>query len=367
MNFYMPVRLITGENCVRKNAAELRAFGIRCLLVTGAHSAQSCGALDDVIPALKEAGVEYTHYSGIGANPTVESCREAGEQGAAFGADFVFGIGGGSAQDAAKAVAVFAANPGMDEDGLYSLQWPNAPLPVVLCGTTSGTGSEVTNVSVLTDSKQRKHSIHVPALYARLAFGDPRYTASMSRALTLSTGIDAFAHAAESYFNRKADVLSRTFAAKSIRMLYAPLRKAAAGDALTAQDRQDLYEASIFGGLAISVTGTCFPHNVGYYLTEKYGIPHGTACAVFHPAFIAHCEKAVPEVMKAFTGETGLDAAAYAEFVKSCLPGLDVRMTKEEIAAALPRWENNGTVKNTPGEITLEFLRETLEGLFVRA
>lgn len=366
MNFYMPVRLITGENCIRKNAAELRRFGARCLIVTGAHSAQSCGALDDVTAALTEAGVEYTHYSGIAANPTVASCKEAGEQGAAFGAGFVFGIGGGSAQDAAKAVAVFAANPGMDEDGLYSLQWPNAPLPIVLCGTTSGTGSEVTNVSVLTDSKKRKHSIHVPALYADLAFGDPRYTASMNRELTLSTGIDAFAHAAESYFNRKADVLSRTFAAKSIRMLYAPLRKAAAGGALTAQDRLDLYEASIFGGLAISVTGTCFPHNVGYYLTENYGIPHGTACAVFHPAFIAHCREAAPEVMKAFTTDTGLDAAEYTDFVKSCLPELRVTMTEAEIAAALPRWENNGTVKNTPGVITQDFLRKTLEELFIR-
>jgi len=331
--------------------------------VTGATSAKRCGAFNDVTKALDSLGIQYTLYDRIGSNPRLELCREAGEQGASFGAEFVLGIGGGSPLDAAKAAAVFSANPGMNEESFYGKIWNRSPLPIVLAGSTAGTGSEVTKVSVLTDSKARKHSIHDDRLYAAVSYGDPRYTLSLPRNMTLSTGIDVLAHCAESYFNRKANEISRALAIRGIRMLLPPLSAAAEGTELTLGEREQLYDASIIGGLAICVTGTCFPHNVGYYLTENYGVPHGFASAVFLPELLGHAENEMPEYTAAFYRDIGCGAEELLALIRKSLPEFSFRLSGEEIVQALPRWDNNGSVRATVGTVTPEVIRHCLEKL----
>ena len=212
----------------------------------------------------------------------------------------VVGIGGGSALDAAKAAAVFAANPGLDEEGFYRKAWENSPLPLLLVGTTAGTGSEVTKVSVLTDSRGRKHSIHDDRLFAAASFGDPKYTAALPRAITLSTGIDVLCHCAESWFNRNADELSRAA----------------------------LYDASLLGGLAICETGTCFPHNVGYYLTETRKVPHGFASACFLPALLDITQVKAPACADRFFRELGIARGELLRLISLCLPETGISMTK---------------------------------------
>lgn len=360
LNFCMPVKVISGEDSVKKNAVLLKEFGKKALLVTGAESAKRCGAFQDVTEALESQGISWVLFDGICENPLLSACREAGMKASEAGAEFIFGIGGGSPMDAAKAVSVFAANPGISEEDFYDKKWNCKPLPIVLAGTTAGTGSEVTDVSVLTDSKAKKHSIHDPLLYAKLSFGDPRYTASMPLRVTLSTGIDVLAHSAESYFSKKANEISRAASIGSISLLYAPLMKAAKGDDLTISDREKLYEASILGGLAISVTGTCFPHNMGYYLTENFRVPHGMACAVFLPDLFTWVREAVPDCAGEFYERLGIPEDALLSLIAAALPAIPVRLTDEEISAILPRWENNNSVKNTVGEVSTEKIREIL-------
>lgn len=364
MKHYMPVRVFSGAGAVRNNAALFAALGARCALVTGRSAAEKCGALADVAAALTQYGVAWCRYSDIGPNPALTACAAAGRQAREFGAAFVVGIGGGSALDAAKAAAVFAANPALDEEGFYQKRWEHAPLPILLVGTTAGTGSEVTKVSVLTDSRGRKHSIHDDRLFAAAAFGDPAYTASLPLPVTLSTGIDVLSHCAESYFNRNADEISRAFAIRGIRLLYAPLRKAAEGAALTPDERAALYDASLLGGLAICGTGTCFAHNVGYYLTETYGVPHGFASARFLPALLALAEEKTPAYAECFFRELGLTREELLRLIGLCLPENEITMTAEEIAAALPRWENNGSVRNTLCDVSTAEIGTMLEQLF---
>ena len=361
MNFFMPVRLFTGENCVADSLPGQLPAAKSCLIVTGSHSAVSCGALADVVSVLTASGVGYTVFDGITANPRVSDCIAAGSAASSAGAGFVIGIGGGSAMDAAKAVSVFAANPGMDEDRFYSADWPHSPLPLILVGTTAGTGSEVTKVSVLTDKKGRKHSIHDDKLYAAASFGDPGYTLSLPEKVTLSTGIDVLTHCAESWFSKKATAVSRACAAEGIRMLMSPLSAAAEGKELTPSQRAELYDASIMGGLAICVTGTCFPHNLGYYLTESFGVPHGFACAAFFPELLEHAERAVPGYAGELYKSAGVTAEKLLELTASVLPGFDFKIDAEELERALPRWENNGSVKNTVGDVTLSDIRRYFE------
>ena len=365
MNHFMPVRLITGEGCIEKNGALFSGFGTRCILITGKSAAAKSGALDNVRNVLRDCRIPCCVYDGIAQNPSVSSCMEAGRTAHAFGADFVIGIGGGSAQDAAKAAAVFAANPGIGEEEFYQKNWENAPLPIVLVGTTAGTGSEVTKVSVLTDSRHRKHSIHDDRLFAAAAFGDPHYTMGLSRAITLSTGIDVLSHCAESYFSRKADEISRAFAIRGIRQMATPLRCAADGAVLSLSQRGQLYDASILGGLAICGTGTCFPHNVGYYLTENYGIPHGFASAVFLPDLLSMAEEKMPDYSEQFYRELSITKEELLQLTAACLPELTVTMSEAEINTALPRWEQNNSVRNTCCDVNIEEIRNILEQHFL--
>lgn len=360
MKFYMPVRMFSGADCVSGHADDIASFGKKCLIVTGASSAKKSGALDDALQALTSRGVSYVIYDKINENPLLISCIEAGKLARETAAEFVLGIGGGSPLDAARATAVFAANPGMDEDGLYSLKWANKPLPIVLIGTTAGTGSEVTSVSVLTDSRGRKHSVSDPRLFASLSLGDPKYTRSMPRPVTLSTGIDAFCHSAESYLSRKADPFSKAASAESIRLMYRPLMKAIGGEDLGDMDRADLYDASVLGGVAISVTGTCMPHNVGYLLTEQLHLPHGFACAVLFESMFTIIRERAREQYESFLADTGLTQEQILSMVRGAVKDVKVNLTAEQIEEALPRWENNKSVKNTQGNITTEDIRAAL-------
>lgn len=350
--FYMPVKLYTGEGCLAEHGWEIEKYGKRFLILTGRSSASRSGALRCLLSVIGSFGGEYLLYDRIGANPPVSACAEAGREGAAFGAEAVIGVGGGSPLDAAKAAAVFLANPSIGEEELYSRAWTSEPAPVILVGTTAGTGSEVTPVSVLTDSKGRKHSIRDDAVYASLAFGDPSFTYSMPRALTLSTGIDAVAHCVESWFSKKATDLSRAASASGIRKIVGPLSAAAAGGELTPDERSDIYSGSLLGGIAISVTGTCFPHNVGYYLTESRGLSHGLACAVFMEDLLRFELGICPEYASALFRDSGTSFEGLSALAAGCLAGSaaeGISMTEDEIERVLPRWENAGSVKNTVG------------------
>ena len=364
MNHFMPVRFYTGEYSVAENASLFSDCGSRCVIVTGKNSAVKSGALDDVVRVLNSRGIPYRVFDGIAQNPSVSSCMLAGSFAREFAADFIIGIGGGSALDAAKATAVFAANSGLDEKGFYGKDWTANPLPILLVGTTSGTGSEVTKVSVLTDSRGRKHSIHDDRLFARAAFGDPRYTIALPRSVTLSTGIDVLSHCAESYFNRKADEVSRAFAVRGIRLLYEPLLAAAEGHTLTLEQRGQLYDASILGGLSICGTGTCFPHNVGYYLTENYGIPHGFASAQFLPDMLSMVREKDPAYAEHFYSDLVIPEDALLHLLSVCLPENSILMTEDEILAALPRWENNNSVRNTCCAVSTTEIQAILETYF---
>ena len=358
MIFYMPTRLFTGENCLFRNSGMFASYGSRCLIVTGKHAAKQSGALDDVMKVLEENSISASVYDGVTQNPPLAACMEAGSMAHETGADFLIGIGGGSSLDAAKAASVFAANEGLDEAGFYSGVWPNSPLPVILVG------SEMTRVAVLTDSRGRKHSIKHDLLSPALSFGDSRYTENNSLPLTLTTGVDALAHCLESYFSFKGDEISRSFAVRGVRLLFHPLSAAADGAALTKDERRQLYEASILGGLAINTSGTGFPHNMGYFLTERYHVPHGFACAEYLPELLTLAGEYDPAYAACFYAEAGVTEMDLTELIRRSVPNPKVVLSKSELEELLPRWENNGSVKISRCSIDLPVVRSILEKKF---
>ena len=349
-----PVRIISGRGCVKANSIEL-TLGKRAYIVTGSAGAAASGALGDVTDVLTENGVTYETYGSVPANPPLLDAYCAGIKARDFGADFVIGIGGGSAMDAAKAVAAFTANSDIAPEDIFDTsKLTSGALPIVLIPTTAGTGSEANPYSVLSlpDGK-RKKTYNSPYAWARVAFLDPKYTESVNYSGTVSTALDAFAHALESYLSPKADALSTMLAEYAAKNIWEVLTQMP--DEFTEEHRDMLCYASCAAGAAISITGTGFPHPLGYSLTMLAGIPHGRACAVFHGDYIEYNMKTErgAEKLNALAAALGTKPKLMAEF----LPGLadvDLTLTEEEINCYVDLIKGAKNYTNSPYVINEE-------------
>ncbi len=340
-NIKIPVNVISGKGCLLQNSASLKKYGKKCIIVTGGKSARLCGALGDMEKALEKEEIEYLIYDKIGPNPRIDHCHEAGSLARDFGADFIVGIGGGSPLDAAKAVAVYAANPGFTMDDIFNFSETerNRALPLVLVGTTSGTGSEVGRVSVLTHPETgRKRSIAPDDTYPSLSFADSTYTESMPYDVTVSTALDALAHAIEGYMSVKCSDIPTLFGEKAIELIWEGLTylhetKALPDSAL----REKLYYGSLYAGITLSYCGTAFPHPLGYILTESYGVPHGKACTAFMGRFIDRAAEFCPEKTQRIMKIMGTDIETFKTVINE-LTDVHIKMSKEEIESFCERY-----------------------------
>ncbi|MEE1012426.1 MAG: iron-containing alcohol dehydrogenase [Acutalibacteraceae bacterium] len=355
-SIYMPVRCAWGNNCVCENSDMLVPLGKSCLIVTGKNSAKSSGALDDAINSLEKHGISYKIFDEIGENPLISACHRAGDAARKANAEFILGIGGGSVLDGSKAIAIYASNPDLSPIDIYKREYKNPALPVALIGTTAGTGSEVTAVAVLTnDETGIKKSVSGPDCYASVAFCDPKYTASMPYKITVSTALDAFAHAVEGYFTQKCNGVLRVFAEKCIPELYRCLEELSKTDTVPSSLREPLYYSSIYAGLVINTCGTAFPHPLGYVLTENYGVPHGMACAAFFAPYIERCAEFSPEKFNDFCRMTD-DIEKVKSVIASLTDLSGAHISEENAKKYALRWQSviprNFTA--SPGGLTQE-------------
>ena len=347
-DFCMPVKIFSGEECVQKNAEILRV-GKKCLIVTGKHSAKKSGALDDIINALESLQIEYTIFDKVGENPLLSVCYAGGRAALENGADFVVGIGGGSPLDAAKAIAAFGANPGIEPMEIYCVSALRPSLPLFLIPTTAGTGSEVNPYAVLTlDGENKKKTFTSPYSYATAAFLDYRYTLSLNDVYTLSTAMDAFCHCLESYMSPKSTAVSEMFAVYGASALWRFFASHAdqGFSEITPSERESLLFAACAGGIAINRTGTGFPHPMGYNITLHKGISHGRACGAFTGEYISHCLKGgAEERVTAFCHAIGTDPASISVLIPR-LADVNIKLTETEIEDYVGKVKAAGNFKN---------------------
>lgn len=365
LDCYMPVRLISGRGCVKANGSVFSSAGKRCLIVTSGTAAKKSGALDDVRAVLNSEGIEYGVFDGITENPLLSSCEKAGKSAYDASAQFIIGIGGGSPLDSAKAAAIFAANPSLTGEEIYKRAVPSPALPVILIGTTSGTGSEVTGVSVLTnDATGMKKSISGADCYASVSFLDSTYTSSMPYSVTVSTALDAFAHAAEGWFSAKTSELSDAYASLALPAVYKGLESLLKTKALPdAGGREKLYLASIYAGLALNITKAGFPHTVGYVLSEDYGIPHGRACTAFLPLLLSRGKQLLPDRYEKLLALLKTDGETLVDTV-SLLTDVHISISAEKAHEYAARWNaQSANFVNSPGGFTAEDAEKALSSI----
>lgn len=361
-----PVRIISGRECLKDNGTLLN-IASRAFIVTGSAGAKASGALADLTEILDEYEIEYLLSSPIPANPPLLSAFAEGKRAKEFAADVIIGVGGGSAMDAAKAISAFAANPEISAEDIFdSALLKNGSLPIILIPTTAGTGSEANPYSVLSlpDGK-KKRTYSSPHSWAKYAFLDPKYTSSLSYSTTVSTALDAFAHALESYLSPKADVLSMMLAEYAAKSIWEVLTRMP--DEYTDEDRDLLCYASCAAGAAISITGTGFPHPLGYSLTMLSGVPHGRACAVFHGDYIEYNMKTEvgQKRLCELAGKLSTTPRLMAEF----LPGLadvNITLTNDEITTYVDLIKSAKNYTNSPYVLSEDEMLEIYRKHFLK-
>lgn len=365
-NFFMPTTVLSGENVVVNNSAVFNKLGRKCLIVTGGESALKSGALSDVIIALMTENIEYKIYDKITQNPLVSSCFDGAKTAREFNADFIVGIGGGSPLDAAKAITVLATND-LTIDELFNTSWKNAGLPLVLIGTTAGTGSEITKVSVLTiDDKNMKKSIAHNDLYAVYSLCDPQYTETLPYEFTVSTALDALAHAIEGYFSCNSDSVSDIFALKAVSVIVDELKilEDCKNANIPTQTRENLYYASLFAGFTLNTCGASFPHSMGYVLSEDFNIPHGRACAVFLPEYIKRGQEFSAQKAKELEKSANMSISELCELIEKNNDISSVKMTEDDINKYTIRFDCVKNFAFAPGGFTKDQAVALIKTLF---
>ncbi|MBR6256596.1 MAG: iron-containing alcohol dehydrogenase [Lachnospiraceae bacterium] len=286
MKFYMPVRVYDEDECVKAHAKDIAALGNKALIVTGKHSAFANGSFDDVAEVLNDVKIEYSVFSEVEENPSVETVFAAKDKYASAGIDLVIGIGGGSPMDAAKAIALVLKHPEADPAYLYDKEKDASSLPIVCVPTTCGTGSEVTGVSVLTRHDKKTKISMVHKVFPTLALIDGKYLKGASQTLIVNSAMDALSHLYESVINAKADDYVRMTAAAGLKT-WAKIKDVLSGAReMTKEDAGILMRASALAGMSIAGSGTSLPHALSYALTYDLSLPHGRAVGYFLPAFM---------------------------------------------------------------------------------
>lgn len=275
-------RIVFGSGTRRGLGGILAGLGRR-VLVVGGTTRRHDAWLD---PLLAEAGLVRTD-EGVSGEPMLDVVRAGAEAARSAGCDVVLGLGGGSALDAAKAIAALATQPGDVLDYLEvigrSQPLAAAPLPCVAVPTTAGTGSEVTRNAVLGSPEQGvKASLRSPLMLPRAAVVDPELTLSLPPAVTAATGLDALAQLIEPFVSVKRQPLTDAICRAGLGRVAWALRQACADPTdLTAREAMSL--ASLFGGMALANAALGAVHGLAGPLGGMFPAPHGAVCAILLP------------------------------------------------------------------------------------
>lgn len=350
--YFMPTRVFFSQKVVEKNREIFKNFGRKALIVTGKSSSRINGSLNDIEDALEFLGIEFYVYDRIEENPTFDHIREAVAECKIQNFDFVIGVGGGSPLDSAKAIAVLLKNKSLSVEDLYDASKYCSSLPIVAVPTTSGTGSEVTQYSVLTDDSGFKRGFAHDAIFPVIAMVDPSYTVSMSVSLTRSTGLDALCHAVEGFLSKRATPMSDLYAQEAMKMIKENLPKVLQNqNDLEARSAMSL--ASCLAGMVISQTSTTIAHVLGYPLSTFKGIRHGDATAAFLDVVVQAAQDEVPQKVKKINQIFG----DIKDFITSCGLKIKLQIDDEE----LEKW-----VKRAIGAKHIQFTRGTFDESSIR-
>jgi len=354
-DFRMP-RLTMGCGARKKLPEIARSLGRRVTVVADPGVAAQ-PIFKECLAALREASMEVAAFTEVVSDPPIDvvvRCADFARQAAS---EVMIGIGGGSSLDVTKIASVLLRQQCAVESLFGTGNVPGPGLPTILMPTTAGTGSEVTPIAILSDkAKNLKRGVVSEYLYADVAVVDPELCLSLPPGPTGYTGMDAFAHALESYMNIHAAPLIDAFALEAIRLVYRNLRRCRE-DGRDLDARYAMSRASLLGGLCLGSVNTAAAHALAYPLGGSFDVPHGVAVALLLPHVLRFNAPALGErserLAEALGGEDPVAAVeALSRDVGASRKMSEFGVTEDDLPGmARSAMEVQRLLKNNPREI----------------
>ncbi|WP_442955788.1 iron-containing alcohol dehydrogenase [Paenibacillus sp. y28] len=333
---YWPSINLIGPGCVKQIGGEIRKLGgTKALLVTD-QVLNQLGVVKRVTDVLEESGIPYAVFDDVKPNPTTRNVYDGLEAFQREACDFIISLGGGSPQDAAKAIGLLFTNGGniVDYEGIGKSVYKSVPIMAV--NTTAGTASEVTINYVITDEHRKIKMVMVdPNSLAAIAINDPELMLQKPASLTAATGMDALTHAIESYITKGSFALSDALSLKAIEFIAASLPDAVA-DGQNLEARSGMAWGSYVAGLSFSNSGLGIVHSMAHQLGSEYDLPHGVANAILLPYVMDFnldaCPHKFADIAKALGTDPG-ETASVQEAAQAALRAVQELSAKVGIPA----------------------------------
>lgn len=302
--------VLFGENTYLETGKKLKELGIKKVFCCYDKGVKAAGIADKIIKNIQSQGIKTVEFDGVIADPPDTLIDDAGEYARKENVDGVIGIGGGSSMDTAKTINLLLGNPGSISD-YFDLSVPQKlGKPLILIPTTSGTGSEVTSVAVISNTKaQMKQGVLGKNCTATLAIVDPSLTIGVPKHITAATGMDVFAHAAEALTSNLNNPMSDLLGLEAITLVtkYLPI---AVEDGTNIEARTKMSFASTLAGISFANSMTHLGHCIAQTIGVLYHVPHGEGCALAIPTVIEFAADIMPNKIQSIGKAMGLQLRA---------------------------------------------------------
>lgn len=320
----LPQVVYGGEDATEQLVSVIEKAGAKNVAVFTDPSLRKLGLVDPALAAIKEAGAEAHIFDNIPAEPSYIQVQEVVDEVTGTGTELVVAVGGGSVMDTAKLACVCAGAPYTVHDLLKDPARARKQLPCVAVPTTAGTGAEATiNAIVAVPEDEVKIGIVNDAMMPDVVLLDVRMVQNLPRSIAAATGVDAMCHAIECFTCKKANPFSDTFALEAFDLIINNIEHACdSKDDLEAKRAMQI--AALYGGIAITASGTTAVHGLSYPLGGKYHVPHGVSNAILLSPVMHFNEPAIRDRL----------AAAYDHAIKG-----DAKTEEEKSAAVIKRMD----------------------------
>ena len=284
---YWPAVTLIGPGCVKEIGADIKDLGLSKALVVTDKVLTQLGVVKKVTDVLDASDIKYHVVDDVKPNPTMKNIHDGLKAYQDNKCDFIISIGGGSPQDAGKAIGILATNGGQikDYEGVHKNK--NKSVPIIAINTTAGTASEVTINYVITNEDTHIKMVMVDKnSLATIAVSDPELMVAKPAGLTAATGMDALTHAVEALVSKGAYELTDVLALEAIKLIGESLEDAVK-DGKNIEARSKMAYASYIAGMSFNNAGLGYVHSMAHQLGGFYDLPHGVCNAILLP----HVEK----------------------------------------------------------------------------
>lgn len=380
-DFIMPGEIITGEGALDMAQSKLEALGTKALIVTDQVMIE-LGNAAKVEKILSNQGIAYAIYGKIAGEPTDVMIEGGLQLYQEENCDFIIGLGGGSPIDSMKAIGALASNGGKITDYMGKVIDKPTP-PLVAIPTTAGTGSEATQFTIITDTKNDvKMLLKGQVLMPDLAIIDPMFTMTAPAKITAATGLDALTHAIEAYTSRKAQPMSDTFAVSAVKKIFTYL-PIAFKDGKNMEAREQMSIAALEAGIAFNNASVTVVHGMSRPIGAIFHVAHGLSNAMLLKECLTYVRDGAYDrfaqlaYLIGVAGSEDSDEVAANKFVDAVgeiceeleTPTLEnYGIDKEEYVKVIDKMAADamasGSPQNTRKEITLEDVKLIYRNLF---